>query len=88
MLAARVARKDTPWDQRRTDLRIWLWSDITSGDPALAPMIQTQSAVRRSTDLAISSYSTLRRRTVPALEEIVRRCAEELTQRIAATDLG
>jgi hypothetical protein len=34
-------------------------------------MIQTSSAVRRSTDLAISSYTTLRRRAVPALEQIV-----------------
>ena len=84
MLAARVARKDTPWEQRRTDLRIWLWSDITSGDPALAPMIQTTSAVRRSTDLVISSYSTLRRRAVHALEEIVTGYAEELTTRIDA----
>jgi hypothetical protein len=33
-------------------------------------MIQTSSAVRRSTDLAISSYTTLRRRAVPALEQI------------------
>ncbi|WNV77877.1 TniQ family protein [Geodermatophilus sp. DSM 44513] len=96
MLAARVARKDTPWEQRRTDLRIWLWSEITSGDPALAPMIQTESAARRSTDLAISSYSTLRRRAVPALEQIVTKYAEGLAASIdahrpdrdrAATDL-
>jgi hypothetical protein len=84
MLSARVARKDTPWHERRLDLRIWLWSDITSGDPSLAPMIPTSSAGRRSTDLAISSYSTLRRRAAPALKEIVRRYAEDLTQQIAA----
>jgi hypothetical protein len=34
-------------------------------------MIQTSSAARRSTDLAISSYSDLRRRAAAALEEIV-----------------
>ncbi|TKJ33254.1 TniQ family protein [Blastococcus sp. CCUG 61487] len=82
MLAARVARKDTPWDDRRRDVTIWLWSEITSGDPALAPMIQTRSAVRRSTDLAISSYTTLRRRAAPSLEEIVTGYAADLKQRV------
>ncbi len=96
MIAARVARKDTSWDERRRDLTVWLWSEITGGDPALAPMIQTSSAVRRSTDLAISSYSALRRRASPALEEIVTKYAEGLAASIdahrpdrdrAATDL-
>jgi len=84
MLAARVARTDTPWERRRTDLRIWIWSDITSGDPALAPMIQSQSIVRRSTDEAISSYTTLRRRAAPALGEIVAGYAADLKQRVDA----
>ncbi|RBY96714.1 hypothetical protein DQ237_08910 [Blastococcus sp. TF02-8] len=84
MVTARVARKDTPWDQRRSDLRIWLWSHVTCGDAALAPMIQSKSATRRSTNEAISSYSTLRRRATPALTEIVCRYAERVTQQIAA----
>ncbi len=84
MLAARVARADTPWERRRTDLRIWLWSHVTSGDPALAPMIQSQSAVRRSTDEAISSYTTLRRRAVRALEKIVTAYAADLAERVDA----
>lgn len=84
MLAARVARKDTPWDQRRIDLRIWLWSDITSGDPTLAPMIQTTSTVRRTTDLAISSYTTLRRRAAPVLEKIVTGYAADLAAGVDA----
>jgi hypothetical protein len=49
-------------------------------------MIQTTSAVRRSTDLAISSYTALRRRAAPALEAIVFGYAETLTQRVAVPD--
>lgn len=84
MFDARVARKDTPWPQRRRDLRIWLWSHITGGDPALAPMVQTRSSVRRSTDQALSSYTTLRRRAVSALEDIVHGYADRLTRDIDA----
>jgi len=82
MLTARVARTDTPWEHRRMDLRIWLWSHITSGDPALAPMALTETASRRCTDQAINSYTTLRRRAVPALKTIVLDYAEFFTQRI------
>lgn len=82
MLTARVARKDTPWDIRRRDLSVWLWSHITSGDPALAPMLQAATAARRCTNQAIASYTTLRRRAVPALETIISDYAERLTNRI------
>ncbi|SDX68739.1 hypothetical protein SAMN05661080_00848 [Modestobacter sp. DSM 44400] len=82
MLVARVARVDTPWDERRRDVTIRLWSDITSGDPALAPMALTATAARRCTDQAVSSYTTLRRRAAPALEAIVRGYAEQHTKRV------
>lgn len=88
MLAARVARLDTPWDERRRDVTIWLWSHITSGDPALAPMALTTTAARRCTDQAVSSYTTLRRRAAPALEEIVNRYAEQLVQHIDAHQMA
>jgi hypothetical protein len=81
MLAAGVARQDTPWQRRRTDLRIWLWSHITSGDPLLAPMVRTYTR-HQSTDEAIASYSTLRRRAAPALHDIVAGYATDLAEQI------
>ncbi len=84
MLTARLARKDTSWGLRRTALRIWVWSHVTGGDPALAPMVQDTSMPRRSTHQAISAYSTLRRRAAPALEEIIADYATDLAHRIDA----
>ena len=38
---------------------------LTGGNPTLVPMVQTTSAVRRSTGQAISSSTALRRRQYP-----------------------
>ena len=45
-------------------------------------MSQTSSSARRSTVLAISSYTTLRRRAVPTMNDIVIGYAEQLTRQI------
>ncbi len=85
MLAARVARQDTFWEERRRSLRIWLWSHVTGGDPILAPMIKPTLDGRLSTASTIDAYTTLRRRAAPALEDIVNRYALQLTRRIDRT---
>ncbi len=77
-----ISDTDTPWDERRRDVTIWLRSHITSGDQALAPMALTTTAARRCTDQAINSYTTLRRRAVPALENLVNDYAKELMESI------
>lgn len=83
MLAAKAARRDTPWDERRTAITVYIWSIVTSGDPALAPMIATTSpSGRRSTGRALDAYSTLIRRNVPALHKIINNYARDLGHQI------
>lgn len=83
MLLARVARRDTPWTQRRTSITVWLWATVTSGDPPLAPMIAGTSACgRRSTERALDSYTTMIRRSPPALIDIITAYAARLTRTV------
>lgn len=86
MLAARAARKDTPWDERQTSLTMWIWSLVTGGDPALAPMIATTSpSGRRSTGGALAAYTTLTHRAPLMVAQLVRAYADHLAQQVDAS---
>lgn len=83
MLLARVARQDTPWKERRTAVTVWVWSLVTSGDPALAPMIATRApSGRRSTGGALAAHTTLVRRAHPTLVALVDNYATGLGRKI------
>lgn len=48
LLAARLARADTPRTVRRAAYAAWVWSLVTRGDPTVAPMVLTQRGSGRS----------------------------------------
>ena len=83
LLGARMARNDTPWTERRPAYDAWIWSLVTGGDPAVAPMMQTQSdSGRKSTGGVAEVLSTLLRRSPDSLIAIVRNYAVALATEI------
>jgi hypothetical protein len=87
LLGARLARKDTPWTVRRPAYAAWIWSLVTGGDPAVAPMVQTQSdSGRTCTGGVMAVLSTLPRRCTDDHIAIVAECAARLTALVDSSD--
>lgn len=83
LLDARLARTDTPWDVRRPAYAAWIWSLVTGGDPAAAPMVQaTANCGRKSTGGVAQILSTLLRRSPDPLVTLVRDYAATLSAHI------
>lgn len=80
LLGARLARTDTPWTERRPAYDAWIWSLVTGGDPAVAPMVQIQSdSGRTCTGGVMAVLSTLTRRCTDEHVQIVNNYAVRLT---------
>jgi hypothetical protein len=80
LLDARLARRDTPWNVRRPAYAAWVWSLVTGGDSAVAPMVQTQSdGGRTCTGGVMEVLSTLTRRCTTDHIAIVADYAARLT---------
>ncbi|NEK86954.1 TniQ family protein [Blastococcus saxobsidens] len=90
LLGARLARKDTPWAERRPAYDAWIWSLVTGGDPAVAPMVRTQSdSGRTCTGGVMAVLSTLTRRCTDEHVSIVAEYAARLTALIdSSADLA
>lgn len=87
LLSARLARTDTPWAVRRPAYAAWVWSLVTSGDPAAAPMVQTQSDNGRTcTGGVMAVLSTLTRRCTDDHVDIVADYAARLTGLVDSSD--
>ena len=83
LLGVRLARKDTPWTVRRPAYDAWIWSLVTGGDPAVAPMMRTQSdSGRTCTGGVVAVLSTLIRRCTDDHVAIVTEYADASTARI------
>jgi len=86
LLAARLARTDTPWPDRYAPYTAWVWSVATGGDPALAPCLTAHNhAGRRTTDGNISTITTLARRGNPALINMLNNYAHGIINQLDGT---